>query len=174
MDVHDFVNYTSTFNPQDNNVSSMVINIPQNETGTLNPFTFYFKNDRQPNYYTVVSNKYIIFDSFDNTQDVTLQTSKSLVYGWVIPAFTMSDNFIPPLDDQQFPMLLNEAKSLAFLELKQQVHQKSEQEVMRQLTSLQKFKALANRPTPFEQLPSFGRNIGRSGYAVQRSFRQHW
>jgi len=84
--------------------------------------------------------------------------------GWVLPRWSMTDNFIPDLDEQQFPMLLNEAKSLAFLELKQQVHPKAEQEIKRQASSIQKFKTKSVRPTPFEQLPNFGRRRGTGGW----------
>ncbi len=51
--------------------------------------------------------------------DTTLQTSKTLCYGQIIPTFTLEDSFIPDLDDTQFPLLLNEAKAIAFVELKQ-------------------------------------------------------
>jgi hypothetical protein len=67
------------------------------------------------------------------------------------------DTFIPQLDNNIFPLLLNEAKSLAFLELKQQPHVKAEQEIKRQISSLQKFKAVTKQPTDFERLPNFGR-----------------
>ena len=153
----DFFGMINQFNPSASNVGSYNITISENFTGSPSTFTFYYKNDKQPHYCCVIGNYYIFFDSYDQTQDTTLQSSKTLVYGWVVPAFQMVDNYVPVLDDQQFPMLLNEAKSLAFLELKQTQHPKAEQEVLRQLVSLQKFKAIGNRPAPFHYLPDFGR-----------------
>ena len=98
-----------------------------------------------------------IFDGFDSTQDSTLQSSKTMCHGWVLPTFEMADDFIPQLDDKQFPLLLSEAKSLAFFELKQQPHQKAEQEIKRQISSLQKYKSESSKPTDFDQLPNYGR-----------------
>lgn len=163
-----FIDMVSRFDTTESNV--LTFNLPITSVSTQAPsmYSFNYKNDRQPEYYCVISNYYIIFDSFDYTQDSTLQASKTLCYGWVMPEFLMEDTFIPNLDEQQFPLLLNEAKSLAFLELKQIAHPKAEKEVMRQLSSLQKLKFLANRPTPFEELPNFGRRIGLGGYATYR------
>lgn len=147
LPVTQFMDMVNTFNPNDTDVASF----------TLNNFSFYYKNAKVPQYCCVVQNYYIIFDSYRADLDTTLQTSKTLCYGQVIPTFTMVDAFIPDLDDELFPLLLNEAKSLAFLELKQTSHVKAEQEAKRQWSNLQQDKSLANKPTYFNQLPSFGR-----------------
>lgn len=160
LPVQQFLDYTNNFNLNDGNVSSFVF------TEGANSFTFYYKNDSQPNYATVVENFYFIFDSFDNTQDSTLQSSKVLCSGQTIPVFTMTDSFIPDLDDYQFPLLLSEAKSLAFFELKQTLHQKAEQENKRQWSQVQKNKSIDDKPSYFDQIPSFGRQAW-SGSAGQ-------
>ena len=41
-----------------------------------------------------------------------------MLFYWVLPQFIMEDTAIIDLDDAQYPLLLNESKSLAFLELK--------------------------------------------------------
>lgn len=120
-------------------------------------FTFFYKNNRQPTYCCILSNFYVIFDSYDNTQDSTLQGSKTQCFGQVVPTFQLIDSFIPDLDAQQFPLLINEAKSLAFYELKQQPHAKAELEVKRQWSAVQKNKSINNKPSYFDQLPNFGR-----------------
>ncbi|HYT45834.1 MAG TPA: hypothetical protein VEP90_26140, partial [Methylomirabilota bacterium] len=153
----DFFNLINRYNPSDSTVGSYTYTISDNYTGAPYSFTLYYKNDSQPKFCTIVGNQYIFFDSLDSTQDTFLQQGKSLAYGWVIPQFTIADGFTPTLDDQQFPMLINEAKALAFLELKQTQHPKAEQEINRQLFSLQKFKHVANKPSQFSLLPSFGR-----------------
>lgn len=155
LPVQQFIEMTNSFNIDNNNVESFVFTNDLN--GFPGTFTFYYKTDKQPQYCTVISNYYVIFDGYDSTLDTTLQDSKVMAEGQVIPTFTMADNFIPDLSEDQVPLLLNEAKSLAFFELKQSVHSKAEQESKRQWSSLQRDKAVVNRPTAFDQLPNFGR-----------------
>jgi hypothetical protein len=157
LDTKEFINYTNNFNPDESDVESFALTVNINSSNEPSTFNFLYKNSKIPQYCTVVQNYYIIFDSFDSNVDSTLQASKTLCLGWVIPKFVMEDTFVPNLDEAQVPMLLNEAKSLAFFELKNRPHQKAEQEVLRQLSSLSKFKALANQPTPFDKLANFGR-----------------
>lgn len=153
-----FLEMVNGFNPADQNVGSYLFT----EGGSN--FTFYYKNDMQPKYYTVVENYYIIFDTYDADFDSTLQASKTLVFGQKLAPFTMSDSFTPDLDPSDFPLLINEAKVLAFYELKQMPHSKAEQEVKRQWSSLQKNKAISNKPSHFEQLANFGRVPRTGGY----------
>src|SRR5437899_5848309 len=127
-----------------------------------NNYTFRAFNNRQPSMCTVISNQFVIFDGYDNTQDSTLQASKTLCYGQVVPPFVLQDNFVPVLDDNQFPLLLNEAKSLAFYELKQIPHQKADQEIKRQWTVTQARKSKANKPSYFDQLANYGQ-VPRTG-----------
>jgi len=123
---------------------------------TLDGNLFYFKNDAGPCYCTIVNDRFIVFDSYDQGVDTTLQSSKTMCFGQVLPAFELVDLFVPELDDQQFPLLLNEAKALAFFELKQQPHEKAEQESRRQWRTLQRTKSLEKQPW-FDALPDFGR-----------------
>lgn len=158
LPIDEFLHLTNRFNPTESDVESFTLKVNQNTTQYPSTFTFYYKNDIQPRHCCIISNYYVIFDSYDNTQDSTLQASKTRAFGWVYPNFQMSDTFIPNLDAQQFPLLLNDAKSLAFSEIKNQPHQKAEEEVGRQVVSLQKWKAIANKPTYFEELANFGRS----------------
>lgn len=129
-----------------------------------NNFTFRYFNDRQPRQCTVISNEFVLFDSYDSTQDSTLQASKTLAFGQIVPPFLLEDNFIPVLDDFQFPLLLNESKSLAFFELKQMAHPKADQEIQRQWAVVQKTKSKSNKPSYFDQLDDYGR-VPRTGLA---------
>lgn len=155
--IRDFIDMVNGFNSDDTDVETFTLSTRSPATNEVNNFNFLYKTNKQPQYCAIIENYYIIFDSFDSSVDSTLQSSKTQCFGWVQPAFLMVDDFIPDLDDQQFPLLLNEAKSLAFLELKQTTHPKAEQEVKRQSSSFQKFKATVNRPTYFDALPNFGR-----------------
>lgn len=158
LPVKQFVDMVNAFNPENSNIASFEFN--DNVNGFPGNYVFYYKTDRQPNYCCILSNYNIIFDSYDSTQDSTLQASKSMAWGRVIPEFLMEDSFIPNLDDEQFTLLLNEAKALAYFELKQSVHPKAEQEIKRGWSSIQKNKAVTNRPTFFDELPNFGRRSG--------------
>jgi hypothetical protein len=158
LPIKQFLDMTAQFSPADADVESFTFsdtsnNFPGN-------FTFYYKNSATPTYCCILSNYYVIFDSYDNTQDSTLQASKTMCFGQVVPTFQMVDTFTPDLDSQQFPLLLNESVALAFYELKQQPHAKAEQEVKRQWSTVQKNKSINNRPTYFNELADFGRGRG--------------
>lgn len=145
-----FLDNTQVSDPQDPDILSL----------TFEGMTFYYRNDGQPSYCTLVNNNYILFDSYDATIDtgLMLQGSKTLCSGQVIPDFTLGDSFTPDLEDMQFPLLLNEAKGLAFLELKQIANDHAEREARRQWNLLPKNKSvLTPRRNDFDMLPDFGK-----------------
>ena len=107
-----FLEMVNKFDPSENEVQSFILADTSNKFP--GNFTFLYKNNRQPQYCCILSNYYVIFDSYDNTQDSTLQSSKTMCFGQVVPTFQMVDTFVPDMDSQQFPLLLNEAKALAF------------------------------------------------------------
>lgn len=150
-----FIEMVNNFDVSQNNVHNFTLSDTSNKFP--GNFSFNFRNDKQPQFCCILSNFYVIFDSYDATQDSTLQGSKTMCYGQVVPTFQMVDSFIPDLDSQQFPLLLNEAKALAFYELKQQPHAMANMEIKRQWSTVQKNKSINNKPGYFEQLPDFGR-----------------
>ena len=87
---------------------------------------------RFPTYCTSFDDVHIVFDSYDATIETTVQSSKALCYGQVIPTFELTDDFIPWIDANLFPLLLAEAKSTCFINLKQVSSAKEEQKVKRQ------------------------------------------
>lgn len=151
LPIQQFSDYVNGYNVTDTNVDTMSFTV-DSET-----FLFNFKNDTTPRFCTVISDFYVIFDSFNNVLDDTLQSSKTQCYGETAPTWVMEDSFIPVIDEEQVPLLLNEAKSLAYFELKQVPHVKAEQEAKRQWSSLQKDKSIDNKPSYFDQLPNYGR-----------------
>lgn len=142
-----FLEQVDILNTTDSNVDSMI----------LNSVTFNFRNDVRPFFCTIVDDVNIVFDAYDSAVDTILQTSKTKAFANTVPTFDLIDSFIPDLDDQQFPLLLNEAASVAFVDLKQQANEKAEQESRRQWRTLERTKALTKVPTPFDALPHFGR-----------------
>ena len=158
LPVEDFIVMVNSIGPDiTGDVGSMQFATTENATGMPMNFQFYYKNDKQPEYCCVIGNQYLIFDSYDNTQDSTLQSSKTMAWGWVYPPLVMQDNAYPPIEDQTFPLFLASAKILAFEELKQMPHKTASDEEGRQVVSLQKWKAIANKPGYFNELPNFGR-----------------
>lgn len=74
----------------------------------------YAYNNKNPRYYTSFDDEYIICDSYDSSVDSTLQTSKTRCWETVTPSFTLSDSFVPDIDEVLFPYLLAESKSVCF------------------------------------------------------------
>ena len=123
-DPDEFLNSNLSRNSTDTNVQTVSI------TGGK----LFIINDKRPETFTSFDDQYLIFDSFDNGIDSTLQQSKFMVRAVKEPVWTMSDSFTPDLDANLFPLLLNEAKSLAFVEVKQTTNPKAEQYAKRQWT----------------------------------------
>lgn len=158
----EYLNYMSGLNPSNKNV--LTFNLQDTSNNFNGNFAFNYVNDKTPTYCTIISNHYVIFDSFDSSIDSTLQASKTMCLGRVIPVFLMQDSFIPDLAEENFTLLINEAKTLAFFELKGQPHPLADKEVQRGWTAIQKKKAVINRPTFFDELPGYGRKRGYYGY----------
>lgn len=155
----DFIDYMHAGNPTDSNMESFAHGI---DSYVL---TFTYRNDIAPHYYTSFNDNDIFFDSYDAAVDSTLQSSKSLCYGLKITSFQKTDSFVPELQPQQFALLLNEAKSLAWTELKQTVHAKAEQSSRRNWRHLQKTRRevpntssnVLDNAHNFNRLPNFAR-----------------
>lgn len=87
--------------------------------------------NKDPQYWTSYNDTDIIFDSINLTVESTLQASKTVVYGVVAASWTHSDTFVPNLPEKFFPTLLADAKSQAFINLKQQANAREERKAQR-------------------------------------------
>lgn len=112
------------------------------------------KNDTPPKYYTSFDDEYLVFDSYDNTVDTTLQESKVQAMAYVMPEWTSEDTFVPDLPENAFTALVEEAKSRASMRLKQVADQKAEQEAGRQTRWLAR---KARRVAGGIEYPDYGR-----------------
>jgi hypothetical protein len=118
-------------------------------------------NNSPPTYWTSFDDHYICFDSYDEVVDATgLIASKTLCWGPVWPTWTFADGFIPDMDDNLFPFLLAETKSLIFVNQKQQANPKVEKQANRQRFALQNDK-YRTRASQKEGFASTGPNYGR-------------
>lgn len=88
--------------------------------------------DRAPTYWTSFDDEYIVFDSYDSDVDTTMQGSKTQCRGIIYPSWSALDTFTPDLPADSFSLLLEEAKSAAFLVIKQVANEKAEQRSRRQ------------------------------------------
>lgn len=151
LSLEEFLNMTYGLNPDDDNVESFT------HTINGNSYTFYLVNDSAPDYYTTFDDYTLLFNSYDSNIDTTLQKSKTLCLARLLPTFTESDTFIPDLDAEQFPLLLNEAKTLAWAELRQSSHSLADRNSRRAWVHMQKNKNTSESLTDFDKLPNFGR-----------------
>lgn len=113
-------------------------------------------NDCPPTYWTSFDDTNIICDSYDAGIDSTLQQTKTNCVAYVSPTWTHTDAAVPNLPVEAFPALLEEAKSTAFVALKQTGNQKAEQKAGRQNRWLSRKAWRAHGGIPYE-------NYGRKG-----------
>lgn len=90
------------------------------------------RNDIPPTYWTSFDDKAIVFDAYDSKVEDTLQSDKCQAFGYMTPYWTHEDNAVPSIPEEDFTLLLEEAKSRASIKLKQVADQKAEQEAQRQ------------------------------------------
>lgn len=114
LPLQDFLEMNHSLSLNETNVFTMTVS-----TGSLDEIDFYYKNDQAPSYYTTYDDKTLIFDSYDAAVDSTLRKSKTICYGLKSSVWEDANTFIPPLDAQQFNILLKEAKAMAWEELRQ-------------------------------------------------------
>lgn len=128
VDIHyktpeDFIDFVMA---RDSTKDNMLTVIDYNGTPLI------IQTDAFPTYYTSFDDEHLVFDSFDSTQDSILQHSKTQVYGLVEPEFLLEDDFVPDIPVKAFPYFVSEAKSVAFLKIKEVFSQKDEQHASRQ------------------------------------------
>ena len=105
MEPGDFSDRVMQFNSGDSEVD--VISDP---TGV----ELLIRNDRNPSYWTTFDGETIIFDSYDNTIDTTLQSSKSQAYGQKAQTLTISDTATIDLPQELYNLLRNQARETCF------------------------------------------------------------
>lgn len=92
----------------------------------------YIRNNAAPSVWTSFDDTYLVTDSYDKAVDDTLKKAKTQATAYIVPLWETRDDFVPDLPVEAFSLLLEEAKSTAFLSLKQMTNQKAEQKAGRQ------------------------------------------
>lgn len=113
-------------------------------------------NDKNPIFYTCFDDTYLVFSSFNQDVESTLQESNSLAYGSISTSFLLEDDFICDLDENLFPLLLAEAKNACFTNLKQVSNANEERRARRQLVRVQN-EFSKTKTDPKSRLPNYGR-----------------
>lgn len=98
--------------------------------------TFLILNDKQPEYFTSFDDEYLVLDSYNQNLEDTIQTSNTQAIVYLEPDWQHVDSHIPDLPSEAFPLLVEEAKSTAFVVLKQSMNSKAEDKSRRQRTWL--------------------------------------
>lgn len=119
----DFLYFISSRNSDNSNVDTVI---------DFSGSKLLILNNVAPQYWTSFDDVYVVTDSYNSEVDDTLQKSKSQCVAYIVPSWTNEDTFIPDLPIDAFPALIEEAKSTAFVSLKQMANQKAEQKAARQ------------------------------------------
>mgnify|MGYP006971712257 CR=1 FL=1 len=88
---------------------------------------FNIRTDKEPTYWTTFDETTIYFDSLLISRQSTLESVDTFCYGTKNSRFEIDDDFIADLPTDAFSYLQSEAKSVAFVEINQQVNSKAEQ-----------------------------------------------
>lgn len=115
MEPMEFIEWTLGYDITEDEVET----VTDTETGAV----YNIRTDKDPSFYTIISGKYLIFDSYNSEFENTLQGRHCICYGHTLPAFEMKDEFVPDLQEQQFPILLSRAKTAADMELRGNLNQ---------------------------------------------------
>lgn len=85
-------------------------------------------NDKPPQWYTTFDDDSVVMDAYDSAVESFLRTSKTQCYGKIYPTpVCLSDGLYFDLPTEGYSYLLNEAKSTAFMVLKQMPNGKAEE-----------------------------------------------
>ena len=90
-----------------------------NYTVGADTIPFVYRNDQFPMFYSTYNDSTLVFDSFNSAEDTFLRKTKTICYGLKESSWTHTDSAVPILDHKLSNLLFQNAKSQAFLELKQ-------------------------------------------------------
>lgn len=153
MPLDDFLRMQDSLKVSDSTVGSWDQTLDASDS-----ITFIYRNDKAPTFYTTWNDSTFIFDSYDSAVDTTLTKTKTRCYGRKDQTFTLSNSFVPFTDRDMCTLLLNEAKVLAFAELKQMGHDVARQWANRQWTKLNKSKrGIDQNRNELDRVPNFAR-----------------
>lgn len=141
----DFLRFLNNRNTDHDNVDIIV------DQSGVELFIF---NDKPPTYYTSFDDVTLIFDSYDNAVETTLQASKFQITAYVLPTLAFSNNAVPDLPLDAESLLVEEATSRCQYKLAEVQDLKAEQEANRQKRAISR---KAWRTNADRRYPDYGR-----------------
>lgn len=120
------------------------------------------RNDGQPTYWTSFDDKFIVMDAYDGDIEDTLQGNKTQLMAYDIPSFSITNEHIPELPAEMFPLLLSECITYALAKDADQLMQKTEQTSVRQQRHMSQ---THGRAVVGVRYPNYGRTPRKSGSA---------
>lgn len=111
-------------------------------------------NDRHPSFYTSFDDEHLVFDSFDNEREATLQATNTQIIYNASREMEMTNSFVPDLPVEMFSQLLEMSKSNAFIALKGAANPDADYKASR-LRRWNARKARRSENTP--HIPNYGR-----------------
>jgi hypothetical protein len=122
--------------------------------------TVLVRTDVQPTKWTTFDEQFIVFDSYNSAVEDSMQASNTQCQGYINPAWEYDNDFVPDMTAEGFPSLLAEAKSTAFIMLRQESNPKAEQRARRQSRWLSRKSWIAEGGVRY---PNYGRRATMSG-----------
>jgi len=107
----DFLAYTNSRDSTDSTVQTVLYGEDQ--------VKLYIRNDKHPDYWTSFDDETLVCDSFFSDLDTTLQQSKVQAVMQTMPPFTLTDNHIPDLPQNLFPLLYKTTEARSYSLFKQ-------------------------------------------------------
>lgn len=149
LSLSDFLDMSFMLNTDDTNVGVSTINI----SGST--IEIPYRKDKAPTYYTMYDATNVLFDSYDSGIDTTLMKAKSLAYGKLSKDFQMLDSWVPPIAENLIPLLMQEAKTQSFNELRQLENNQSQKKAFNLKVKSQIHKRIFGRESP--KYPNYAR-----------------
>lgn len=169
IQLSEFLRRMHSLNTNDSNVFSYNVVVDGSDTMKIMGL-----NNVAPRYYTSFDDNTIIFDAYDSSVESNLQSSKTLCFGEMPQQFLLTDSYVPPLNDDQFDLLVNECRSWAHAELKQMANPKAENAARRGWINLQRKKRTVPLDIALGYLPNYGRPGTHSSYNEYYSRSKNW
>ena len=119
--------------------------------------TFNAVTNASPRYWTTFDNSHLVFDAYNTSLDSTLQESRVVALGYCTPDFQLSDDFVPDMDADRFPLLLSSAKAACFVNFKGVSNANEERRARRQMVRSQNDQWRADQRRPYNRTPDYGR-----------------
>lgn len=136
-------------------------NTEKDDVQTITDFEgvrYHITNESKPLYWTSFDDEYLVFDSFNNTIESTLQGDKSQMLCKCIPDFVIADSTVADAPAHFFQTWMSEVKSTAMWYIRQEISQKDEQKARRGLAVLRRD---ASRTDNSDGKVRFGRPTNR-------------